>query len=48
MEHVLTMTNLKLKPSLFTPRPISYDVIPSPFPGGLYLQFNIFPTIFFS
>ena len=25
MEHVLTMTNLKLKPSLFTPRPTTQD-----------------------
>ena len=24
MEHVLTMANLKLKPSLFTPRPNTY------------------------
>ena len=24
MEHVLTMANLKLKPSLFTPRPVNH------------------------
>ena len=26
MEHVLTMANLKLKPSLFTPRPIDHNL----------------------
>ena len=26
MEHVLTMANLKLKPSLFTPRPNEHDM----------------------
>ena len=28
MEHVLTMANLKLKPSLFTPRPNRYIIKP--------------------
>ena len=27
MEHVLTMANLKLKPSLFTPRPTSHTAL---------------------
>ena len=36
MEHVLTMANLKLKPSLFTPRPTRYA--PGPYLKSILLQ----------
>ena len=47
MEHVLTMANLKLKPSLFTPRPSIYVVCEkeSIYPPRPLIPFN---TLFVS